>query len=49
LRFLGNAAIYVLICGLPIGLILGVPGFFASRAMRRRRAAAKRKATPTKD
>lgn len=49
LRFLGNAAIYVLICGLPIGLILGVPSFFASRAMRRRRAAAKRQAGPSKD
>ncbi len=49
LRTLGDAAIWVLICVLPIGLILGVPGYFAARAMRRRRAAVKRQAGSSKD
>ena len=49
LRFLGNAAIWTLICVVPVGLILGVPGYFAGRSIRRRRQVTKRKATPSKD
>ena len=49
LRTLGDVAIWALICVLPIGLILGVPGYFGGRAIRRRRQATKRKAAPTKD
>ena len=45
LRFLGNAAIWTAICVVPIGLIFGVPGYFAFRAIRRRRKAGKAKPT----
>ena len=41
LRFLGEAAIWSVICIVPVSLILGVPVFFATRTLRRRRAAAK--------
>jgi len=41
LRFLGEAAIWSAICIVPVSLILGVPLFFATRTLRRRRAAAK--------
>jgi len=49
LRFLGDAAIWVLICVLPIGLISGVPTYYIGRTIRRRRQATKRKAAPSKD
>jgi len=49
LRFLGEVGIRAVICVLPIGLILGVPTYFAGRAIRRRRQASKRKAAPAKD
>ena len=45
LRFLGEAAIWTGICVLPVTLILGVPTYFAGRAMLRRRRAAKVKTT----
>ncbi|MCH8339507.1 MAG: DUF4349 domain-containing protein, partial [Chloroflexi bacterium] len=41
LRFLGEAAIWSVICIVPVSLILGVPLFFATRTLRRRRAAAR--------
>lgn len=41
LRFLGNAAIWAGICVLPVGLLLGVPSYFAGRAIIRRRREAK--------
>ncbi len=41
LRFLGEAAIWSVICIVPVSLILGVPLFFATRTLRRRRAAGK--------
>jgi hypothetical protein len=37
LRFLGDAAIWVGICVLPIGLLFGIPGWLVFRAIRRRR------------
>jgi hypothetical protein len=37
LKFLGNTAIWTLICIAPIALILGVPGYFALRAILRYR------------
>ncbi|MDK1046061.1 MAG: DUF4349 domain-containing protein, partial [Anaerolineales bacterium] len=40
-RFLGEAAIWSVICIVPVSLILGVPLFFATRTLRRRRAAGK--------
>ena len=39
LRFLGDAAIWSVICIVPVALILGVPLYFAARTVRRRRAA----------
>ena len=39
LRFLGDAAIWSVICIVPIALILGVPLYFVARGIRRRRAA----------
>jgi hypothetical protein len=39
LRFIGEAAIWSVICVVPVALILGVPLFFAARRIRRRRAA----------
>ena len=39
LTFLGDTAIWVLICVAPIALILGVPGFYVGRAILRRRRA----------
>ncbi len=39
LRTLGEAAIWSVICILPVSLILGVPLYFAARTVRRRRAA----------
>lgn len=41
LRFIGEAAIWSVICIVPVALILGVPLFFAARGVRRRRAASK--------
>ena len=41
LRFLGEAAIWSVICILPVALILGVPLYFVGRSVRRRRAASK--------
>jgi hypothetical protein len=41
LRFLGDAAIWTAICVIPVGLILGLPGYFAGRSILRRRRAAK--------
>lgn len=41
LRFLGDAAIWVGICVLPVGLIFAVPGWLVFRAIRRRRQRAK--------
>lgn len=41
LRFLGDAAIWVGICVLPIGLLFGIPGWLVFRAIRRRRQSAK--------
>jgi hypothetical protein len=41
LRFIGEAAIWSVICIVPVALILGVPLFFAARSVRRRRAASK--------
>ncbi len=49
LRFLGEAAIRAVICVLPIGLILGIPSFFAVRVIRRRRKAAKQLAAKGND
>ena len=37
LRFLGDAAIWVLICVVPAGLLFGLPGWFVFRAIQRRR------------
>lgn len=37
LRTLGDAAIWAGICVIPVGLILGVPGYFVGRTIRRRR------------
>jgi hypothetical protein len=39
LQFLAEAAIWTLICVLPIGLILGLPAWFVIRTIRRRRKA----------
>ncbi len=47
LQFLGDAAIWAGICIVPVGLILGVPGFFAGRAILRRRRETKRKTRQT--
>ncbi len=44
LQFLGDAAIWAILCVLPVGLIFGVPLFFVVRAVARRRRAAKAKA-----
>jgi hypothetical protein len=41
LRFIGEAAIWSVICIVPIALILGVPLYFVARSVRRRRAASK--------
>lgn len=41
LRFLGDAAIWSAICILPVGLILGLPGYFIGRSVLRRRRAAR--------
>ncbi|MCJ7676348.1 MAG: DUF4349 domain-containing protein [Anaerolineales bacterium] len=41
LQFLADAAIWAVICIVPIGVILGLPAYFVVRAMRRRRKAAK--------
>ena len=41
LQFLADAAIWAVICIVPIGVILGLPAFLVVRAMRRRRKAAK--------
>jgi len=41
LQFLADAAIWAVICIVPIGVILGLPAFFVVRAIRRRRKAAK--------
>ena len=41
LRFIGEAAIWSVICIVPVALILGVPLFFAARRILRRRAAPK--------
>ena len=41
LRFLGEAAIWSVICIVPVSLILGVPLYFVARTARRRRAAAR--------
>jgi hypothetical protein len=41
LRFIGEAAIWSVICIVPVALILGVPLFFVVRGVRRRRAASK--------
>ena len=38
LRFLGEAAIWSVICIVPVSLILGVPLYFVARTVRRRRA-----------
>lgn len=43
LQFLGDAAIWVGICVLPIGLLFGVPGWLVFRAIRRRRQRSKAK------
>jgi len=40
LRFIGEAAIWAVICIVPIALIIGVPLYFVVRRMRRQRAAA---------
>lgn len=45
LRFLGDAAIWGAICVLPVALILGIPGYFAGRAIIRRRRVTKPKST----
>jgi hypothetical protein len=45
LQFIAEAGIWAVICVLPIGLILGVPAYFIIRAIRRRRKAAKAKAS----
>jgi hypothetical protein len=37
LRFLGDAAIWLVICVLPIGLLFGIPGYFVVRGVVRRR------------
>jgi hypothetical protein len=39
LTFLGDAAIWLLICVAPIALLLGIPGFFIGRSVIRRRRA----------
>jgi hypothetical protein len=39
LQWLADAAIWAVICVLPISLLFGVPGFFIVRGIRRRRAA----------
>jgi hypothetical protein len=41
LQFIADAAIWGLICIIPVGLILGLPGFFVGRAFLRRRRAKK--------
>jgi len=41
LQFLADAGIWAVICVLPVGLLLGLPGYFVVRGMRRRRKAAK--------
>lgn len=41
LQFLADAAIWAVICIVPIGVILGLPAFLVVRAIRRRRKAAK--------
>ncbi len=46
LKFLGNAAIWVVIFCLPIGLLLGVPAFFIIRGFRRWRIRRKALRTP---
>lgn len=45
LRFLGDAAIWAGICIVPVGLIFGIPGYFAGRALLRRRRAERDGAT----
>ena len=44
LQFLGDAAIWAILCVLPVGIIFGVPLYFVVRAIARRRRAAKAKA-----
>ena len=41
LQFLADAAIWAVICVVPIGAVLGLPAYFVIRALRRRRKAAK--------
>jgi len=41
LQFLADAAIWAVICVVPIGVIFGLPAYFVVRAIRRRRKAAK--------
>ncbi len=45
LQVLGDAAIWAILCVLPVGLIFGVPLFFVLRAIARRRRAAKARAS----
>jgi hypothetical protein len=45
LQFLGDAAIWLVICVLPIGLLFGIPGYFVVRGIIRRRRMAKPAAT----
>jgi hypothetical protein len=49
LQFLADVAIWGVICVLPVGLIVGLPGYLAMRAiLRRRRASAKPEPAPGK-
>lgn len=41
LQFLGDAAIWAVLCVLPVGIIVGIPLYFVVRAIARRRRAAK--------
>lgn len=41
LQFLADAAIWAVICIIPVGVIFGLPAYFVVRAIRRRRKAAK--------
>jgi hypothetical protein len=45
LQFIADAGIWAVICVLPIALVFGAPAYFILRAIRRRRKAAKAKAT----
>lgn len=46
LQFIADAAIWGLICILPVGILFGIPGWFVFRAIRRRRLAAKKPEEP---